>query len=272
MRQFGSGYVLERITKTFGEPNQEFADDPQIQEDRKQHAEVKDCLVAVHRLRTSSRPLAEIIGQAEFDRLQDFWAVGGDRRRWSVAFPIVESYEIIGKPPARKVFDDRTYKRLYQSQSATLRILDGAARDAIPQLEIKLIHAANSWIAIEDEIIMAERSDVPRNVERLIIRDLAGALEGEVEERRSKIRRRASWIAHKFIRQRQESGQLKCDDCGFDPSELPDSSQIRARSCLDVHHVSPLDEGLRYTTTSDFTLLCPTCHRIAHLRIKAAAS
>ncbi len=30
-------------------------------------------------------------------------------------------------------------------------------------------------------------------------------------------------------------------------------------------------EGLRYTTAKDFALLCPTCHRVEHARIRAAA-
>src|SRR4051794_20870586 len=112
-RQFGGGYVLERITQNFGEPNAAFANDPEVEEDRRRHDELKDRLVAVYRLRVSSRPLAEIIGGAGFERLQDIWATGGERRRWSVAFPIIESFEIVGQPRARDVFDDPTYRRLY---------------------------------------------------------------------------------------------------------------------------------------------------------------
>lgn len=177
-RQFGNGYVLERITQLFGEPNTGFASDPQLIEERERHATLKDRLVAVYRLRATARPLVKIIGTAEFERLQDIWATGGDRRRWSVAFPIVESYEIVGQPHAREIFGKPVFRRLYQSQSATLRLLDDEAREAIADLELTKTHAANAWIAIEDEIAMAERSDISSEAQRAITRDLVGALEG----------------------------------------------------------------------------------------------
>src|SRR5215471_6290081 len=72
--QFGDGYVLERITQFFGEPNAAFAAAPQVIEERETHATLKDQLVAVHRLRASARPLIEIIGSPAFERLQDIWA------------------------------------------------------------------------------------------------------------------------------------------------------------------------------------------------------
>ena len=87
------------------------------------------------------------------------------------------------------------------------------------------------------------------------------------EERRVKLRRRASWIADRFINERRQAGALICDECGFDPTTVIDPSLAKARSLLDVHHKAPLEEGVRYTTSSDFTLLCPTCHRIEHVRL-----
>lgn len=266
-RQFGEGYVLERITQSFGEPNAAFANDPQVNEDRERHEKLKDRLVAVHRLRISARPLAEIIGKAEYERLQDIWS-SGERHRWSVAFPIVESYEIVRPPHARDVFSKSVFQKLYHQQSAILRLLDNEAREAIADLEIVRTHAANDWIAIEDEIAMAELSNISPEAWRSIERDLAGALEGETEERRMQIKKRAAWLADKFARERRRTGRLVCDECAFDPRTLPDADQIKARSCFDVHHTSPLDEGKRYTTIADFVLLCPTCHRITHIRLR----
>lgn len=271
-RQFGKGYVLERITQSFGDPNPAFANDPDIIVERARHEELKGRLVAVHKLRPAYRPLATIIGEEEYQRLQDTWAKPDNRRRWSVAFPIIESYEIVGKPDARVVFGDELFLRLYQSQSAVLRPLDDEARAAIASLEIKPVHAPNFTIAIEDEFEMAERSELSRKSERLIQIDLDGALEGETAERRAKIRRRAVWLADKFVNQRTRAERLQCDQCGFDPVKLTDGDTLNARSCFDVHHIAPLEEGIRHTTTADFVLLCPTCHRIEHLRIRAKRS
>ena len=266
--QFGHGYVLERITQSFGEPNEGFRDDPLVARDREAHGELKDRLVAVHRLRHSMRPLREIIGDEEFERIQDIWSADDARRRWSVAFPVIETYDIVGKPKAKDVFPPDVFRRLYQTQSATLRVLDDEARAAIADLEIVRVDAPNAWIAIEDEFAMAEGSALPEDDEQNIGRDLAGALEGETDERRAKIIKRATWLANRFATVRRKAGELFCDDCGFDPRKRPELEGISPRSCFDVHHKAPLAEGARYTTIQDFSLLCPTCHRLEHLRLK----
>jgi 5-methylcytosine-specific restriction protein A len=90
-RQFGTGYVLEYITRNFGKPNPGFASGSAGR------------LVAVHRLRASARPWRAILGDADFERMQDMWSEGAGRKRWSVAFPIIESYEIATKPRASSV-------------------------------------------------------------------------------------------------------------------------------------------------------------------------
>ena len=98
--QFAGGYVVEYITRTFGSPNAGFESDPAYLSERAAHAAVAGRLVAVHRLRPTSRPLRTILGDGDYERMQDMWAEDGKRRRWSVAFPIVESYEITTRPYA----------------------------------------------------------------------------------------------------------------------------------------------------------------------------
>ena len=61
---------------------------------------------------------------------------------------------------------------------------------------------------------------------------------------------------------------IACDACDFDPADLVAELGVRARGFLDVHHKHPLEEGIRYTTTADFALLCPTCHRVEHVRLR----
>jgi 5-methylcytosine-specific restriction protein A len=78
------------------------------------------------------------------------------------------------------------------------------------------------------------------------------------------VRKRAAWLADRFIRRRARDGQLTCDNCGFDPTCKIANTAVKARSLLDVHHMNPLDEGIRYTTEADFCLLCPNCHRFMH--------
>jgi 5-methylcytosine-specific restriction protein A len=264
-RQARDGYVLEYITLQFGKPNSGFEADLTYQEERAAHRKSAGRLVAVHRLRPSARPLRAIMGDAGFERMQDMWAENGARRRWSVAFPIIESYEITTAPRANEVFPVAVMQRLFAHPSATLRPLNDEERGLIADLPLRRRASASAWIAIEDEIAMAERLPAPDRIVRRINEDLSNsAVEGMTTERWAKIRMRAAWVANKFVLERQRKGKLLCDDCGFDPVERLKGLPLKPRSLLDVHHLHPLDEGIRRTTTSDFALLCPTCHRLTH--------
>ena len=266
-RQFGTGYVIEYITEMFQKPNPGFENDPRYIAERDAHRERAGRLIAVHKLRTSSRDLEEIIGPEEFKQVQDMWAQDGKRFRWSVAFPIVQSFRIKDDRKAKEILGPEPYARLYAHSSATLRPLADEERKLIDELEIEPVETRNAWIGIEDEFRLAERSEISPDTERSIGRDLA-ALEGMDHERLAKVKRRAAWIADKFIRERQRAGNLACDHCAFDPVKLAAELGVKPRGLLDVHHRSPLDEGVRYTTTAEFELLCPTCHRVEHVRLR----
>ena len=268
-RQFGTGYVLEYITEQFSEPNPGFENHPEYLQERHAHKELAGRLTAVHKLRTTSRALETIIGTDDYQRIQDMWAQSEKRWRWSVAFPIVESFDIVGKPKAKDIFGEDDYRGLYQYSSANLRALNEEHREALRHLELKRRNAPNAWIGIEDEFALAERSEINAKTLKQINADLSdAALEGMTEEQKCRVRRRAAWIADKFIKARQKRGSLFCDDCGFDPSTVLDPKIASPRSVLDVHHKHPLDEGVRYTQVNDFALLCPTCHRVEHQRLK----
>jgi 5-methylcytosine-specific restriction enzyme A len=112
---------------------------------------------------------------------------------------------------------------------------------------------------------MAERSDINKAIAKLIDGDLAlNALEGLSEEQKAKVRKRAAWLADRFIRSRTKAGTLTCDNCSFDPTHVIYGTNVKVRALLDVHHMSPLDEGVRYTTIADYCLVCPNCHRFMH--------
>ncbi|MCR9147447.1 MAG: HNH endonuclease [Rhodobacteraceae bacterium] len=271
-RQYAGGYVIEYITEQFSEPNPGFETDPQYLAEREAHKELAGRFIAVHKLRTSARPLETILGPEEFTRLQDMWAQGEKRWRWSVAFPIVETYDITDRPKAKDVLGKTGYRRLFQRSSATLGVLNEEERAALADLEIEQRPAANAWIGIEDEFVLAEASEIDDRIRRAIERDLSdGALEGIEVERRVKVRKRAAWLAQEFVKRRRREKTLHCDACEFDPSTVSGIEGINPRSLLDVHHMHPLDEGARYTTIKDFAMLCPTCHRVEHARIKVAA-
>jgi 5-methylcytosine-specific restriction enzyme A len=209
--------------------------------------------------------------EGQYKLIQDMWAQGADRFRWSVAFPIIESYKIVDRPKAKEVLGDELYRKLYQRSSATLRVLSDEDRAAIADLELTVVNARSAWIGIEDEVRFAERSEVGSRTKRLIAEDLGkGAMEGMTAEKQAQVRLRAAWLADKFIRYRKDQDKLICDECGFDPRDIFEPQIVSPRTLLDVHHKNPLDEGVRYTNLTDFALLCPTCHRIEHQRLKIA--
>lgn len=264
-RQFGLGYVIEYITESFNTPNSGFQHDARTARERKQHALLAGRFIAIHRLRATSRSLIDVIGPDEFKELQDRWAQNNERYRWSVSFPIIETYEIKGKPKAKTVLGEKSYQRLYGHSSATLRPLNDEERELISKLELEPKQTTNAWIGIVDEFAAAERSEVNPRSELLVGQDLGeSGPEGMLKERWAKVRRRAAWLADRFIRERSKAGRINCDQCGFDPSTRPELKSVKPRSLLDVHHKNPLAEGVRYTTITDFVLLCPTCHRVEH--------
>jgi 5-methylcytosine-specific restriction protein A len=263
--QMKNGYVIEYVTRQFDDPNPGFESDPRYLADKAAHSEVAGKFLAVHRLRPSSRPLRTILGDQEFEQLQDIWAEGGKRYRWSVAFPIIESFAIVPPRYANEILSPEAMARLFAHPSGTLRPLNDDERQQISALEIQTRPTVNAWIGIADEAQMAEQSQINPETSKLINGDIAlAALEGMTEEQKAMIRKRAAWIADRFIRTRTRAGQLTCDNCGFDPADKIANTAIKARSLLDVHHMNPLDEGIRYTTEADFCLVCPNCHRFMH--------
>ena len=270
--QFGNGYVIEYVTLNFGDPNPGFESDPVYLSEKETHRKAAGKFVAVHRLRSSPRPLRDILGDREFERLQDIWASNGKRYRWTVAFPIIESYAILEPPRANAVLAPESMRRLFGHPSGTLRPLNDAERSQITELHIEPRFTTNAWIGIEDEAKMADLSPLNPTIVRMINQDIAvGALEGLSEEQKVMVRKRAAWLAQRFTLQRAQAGELTCDNCGFDPRPLVANTGLRPRSLLDVHHMNPLDEGQRRTNEADLCLVCPNCHRFMH-RLAATLS
>jgi 5-methylcytosine-specific restriction protein A len=274
VRQARNGYILDYVTRQIETPNEGYEDDPEYLRAVEEHERVAGRLIAVHQLRPGNgRSQRQIMGDAEYEKLQNMWARDGNRCRWAVAFPIVETFDIPDQPDAAEIFGRDSYLRLFAHPANLLRPLTDDERAKLAALTITSRPATNAWIAIEDETAIALRDEpaIPANIKRNIEIDFnRAAVEGMSEERRVKVRARAAWNAWKFVRNRQKVGRLTCDDCGFNPIDRIGDSDIKPRSLLDVHHRDPLSEGVRYTRPTDefFALLCPNCHRLEHLMLR----
>jgi hypothetical protein len=121
------------------------------------------------------------------------------------------------------------------------------------------------WRELERDASLAARSRIGARLRRDIELDIASsAIEGLTLEQRIILRSRAAWLAARFTQQRWDAGELRCDECGFDPCLRAEGTGVSPRSLMDVHHRDPLAEGVRVTGLADFQLLCPNCHRFVH--------
>ena len=63
-----------------------------------------------------------------------------------------------------------------------------------------------------------------------------------------------------LVKERKELDNYTCQSCGF-------KLRIGDEYVIECHHLNPLaEQGETETSLSDLVSLCPTCHRIAHLR------
>ncbi len=63
-----------------------------------------------------------------------------------------------------------------------------------------------------------------------------------------------------IVNKRKELDNYTCQFCGF-------HLEINGKHLIECHHKNPLSEGdVRITNINDLVSLCPTCHRIVHLR------
>lgn len=85
--------------------------------------------------------------------------------------------------------------------------------------------------------------------------DSDSAQEGYLQDRTLLSRKRDQ----KLVKQRKELDNFTCQVCDF-------SLTIEGKSIIECHHMFPLSFGERETKIEDLVCLCPTCHRIAHLR------
>ena len=58
-------------------------------------------------------------------------------------------------------------------------------------------------------------------------------------------------------------GKLRCQSCGLEPDTIYGA---RGDSCIEAHHLVPIEELLpdSVTTIADLAMVCASCHRIVH--------
>ena len=90
-------------------------------------------------------------------------------------------------------------------------------------------------------------------------------LEGERQLVTHFLRERDPQVRRRFLASREEAGRLTCDACAIDLGKR--YGRIFSE-VVEVHHRTPLAQGVQRAAVEDLSLLCPTCHRVAHFRQK----
>lgn len=62
-----------------------------------------------------------------------------------------------------------------------------------------------------------------------------------------------------LVKARKQKDKYTCQACGL-------IIEIDGKFVIECHHLNPISLGVRETTIEDLVSLCPTCHRIAHMR------
>jgi hypothetical protein len=62
-----------------------------------------------------------------------------------------------------------------------------------------------------------------------------------------------------IVKARKEKDNHTCLACGY-------KMEINGKFIIECHHLEPISLGIRETTIDDLVSLCPTCHRIVHMR------
>ena len=159
---------------------------------------------------------------------------------------------------ARKLSDIHTHRPGYEGKPTSGSKLDDAM-----------------WLQFGVDPDRAEISRIADDIRRSLVGEYPAVddeqeyhavhAEGVVRYRMHRSLERDSRLRARKLDQERKSndGQLACEACGLNPSRMYGK---RFAETLDCHHLVPLHEsGPQLTSLKDVALLCPTCHRVAHM-------
>lgn len=172
---------------------------------------------------------------------------------WPVAVVLSEVYRIEGEPHLNRDLG-------FADRDILTNAFDGVIR--------REKHIDALWRALADYNVEQRRDLLvlsgfvdPGKVVRvgsLYPKVAPGSLEGKEIWKKVKLRERDPRLRAAAIAENRSlnGGRIKCEACDF----VDEASAV-----FDAHHLTPLAVGLRETRVDDLAVLCPICHRLAHL-------
>ena len=207
------------------------------------------------------------------DALRKFWAglLYGDFNWkcpeedfiWFRAKRPISAEAVTGKNNFQRRFnayqelDAEEVRRLLASAGLEGTPWDGDGSTLVRDLRVRLL--TNSKALQEDLAdIEGDQHLSPSDLKALADAKLS-AEEGERRYRTSLVAERdpALSATAKRLNAGRNNGRITCDACRFSDA---------SGGLFDAHHTNPISVGPRKTVVSDLAVLCPTCHRIAHVR------
>jgi 5-methylcytosine-specific restriction enzyme A len=170
--------------------------------------------------------------------------------QWPTAVALRDIYDVNGSP---HLVEDLGF--------IDLRILENAFDQVIrPEEKImQLWEALQGWeLTLKDAAPLIGFRD--QNRLQLVGTFLPGhvsAEEGKRLYREAGVLERDRRLVQEVKRRNCErnGGLIICEGCGFSDGNA---------SLFDAHHLVPLSVDIRVSVPSDFSVLCPTCHRVCH--------
>lgn len=116
------------------------------------------------------------------------------------------------------------------------------------------VFSQDSWEGLSQNVVTWTNDIVLNDVAKLLPRIV---IEGEVVDRHVWVRKRDAKLRKESL---DEKGAV-CSICGFDPVKLYGKG---FENIIEVHHINPINTGMRETTIDDLIPVCPNCHRALH--------
>lgn len=120
--------------------------------------------------------------------------------------------------------------------------------------EQKKVFLQDSWEGVSQNVVTWTNDILLNDVAKLSPRIV---IEGEVIDRHVWVRKRDAKLRKECL---DKNGKV-CSICGFDPVKLYGKG---FEDIIEVHHINPINTGMRETTIDVLIPVCPNCHRALH--------
>ncbi|MEJ5263528.1 MAG: HNH endonuclease [Ignavibacterium sp.] len=185
------------------------------------------------------------------DRYTWYFAKPTNEFAKNIYYELFEYHQKIPDDYREKVKEQKIYLDAYsRMDKAGFLFIENATLNDLQEKFIQFIKTLYESVEQRVELKTPKRSEIVYDLEDI------EAEEGYKEDKLYLYTSRNREIVNK----RKEFDNYTCQICGF-------KFELNGKKIIECHHLNPLSEGdVRITKLDDLICVCPTCHRIIHLR------